>query len=399
MITEGKMSWGSFNIPLKRNTPGNIIHMLNRGWYGNIKIHSASVDVATTAAPKYTGVVLDRPDPYTIGGCGPYWYLGEASSLSGFSESGPVSTTKFSQDGVNNGSLNDWLAYLFAIIPTGLTPVYHSMAATPKYPGTFHRRTMKSALDSWLCIAFAKEYRILPNFLFWMDTDAALWPFNDPKPLAVRKGGRDLNVIGLNDADMAISMSVRDLASGGMSVGIDPETGIYEVPMHSVAYNIFWNFKLPDGTALQRTVVEDSSNSGNIDTTAKMATKTQQEANRIRNEHQLNDRKIDVSTTEYDITKRVLYGGWLLVYDVEQNIYDLTNPVLYQGRTIYPAKLRVEEITWPVMEGMTVIFDNTHNVSGQKVDLTRYVDWNSEGDNSTIIVGAPPFMLGARRRR
>jgi hypothetical protein len=94
--------------------------------------------------------------------------------------------------------------------------------------------------------------------------------------------------------------------------------------------------------------------------------------------------EITLSTDEYDIDRDVVVGDWIWVYDADGGLVDTTNPVRYRGSIIYPAKVRVLAITWPIERGMSVWY---RDKAGVWTNLTNYVEFEAPG--ATFEVGAP----------
>jgi len=394
-ITEGLMTWGDYSIPLKPNTPRSIVQLLNTGWFGLIRVYASRVQSAQvgTATGLFTGVMLDRPDRFTIGGAGGAWFLGEATDGTGDSEVGPVTTNTIFFDGSTNGSLTDWVTTTLFTTDSGIAWGYiGGPASSTKYAGTFVRRTPKTILDAWIVPRFGVEYRMNPDLTLDTGYPTQLFPFAAPYPMAVKKGGRDLDVVGLQASQLSLEQSVRDRASRAITVISDPAT-------YQIAVAAGWAFSAPDGTPLQRTFQKGGTSSSQA--TVPLANgEALADAQKTIADLNVTTRSIKISSTEYDITSRVTPGDYIYVYDVDEGLFDQTNQVMYRGKMTYPVLLRVTEITWPLRPGMSVHFDNRHQGTGLDVtDLTRYIDFEQEAGDVTITVGAPPKTLGRVVRR
>jgi hypothetical protein len=85
-------------------------------------------------------------------------------------------------------------------------------------------------------------------------------------------------------------------------------------------------------------------------------------------------------------------GDYVWVWDPIRGLHDLAGtPFTYAGQLVWPVAVRVMEMTWPIVEGMSVWLDNTHQ-GGDVTDLTPFVEWE-EGD-TTLSVGSLPRRLG-----
>jgi hypothetical protein len=76
-------------------------------------------------------------------------------------------------------------------------------------------------------------------------------------------------------------------------------------------------------------------------------------------------------------------GDYTWVYDPDSGLVDYTNEIVFRGQRINPAKLRVIELTWPVVQGMAVAYRDR---SGVWYDLTDYVIWET-GDTNIVVGG------------
>lgn len=396
-ITDAKMKWGAFSIPLKPDTPRSIVNQLDTSWYALIRVYASQIDPSQvgTAPGLFSGPLLDRPDRFTAEGASATWYLGESTDGTGVEELGPVTGTTIFFDGSTNGSLTDWFTTALFAPDCGLTWNYiGGPASSTKWAGTFSQRTSKTMLDAWICPRFGVEYRVNPDLTVDCGYTSQLYPLASPMPLAVRKGGRDLNVVGLQATELGMTASMRDSVQRVISVISSPST-------FQVVNTSPWPYKNPQGNTLSWTYRKSgtSSSQATVPLANGEALADAQAEVALR---KATDRQIEISTKDYAITSRVKHGEYIYVYDVDEGLFDQSNQVTYRGKLIYPVLLRVEEVTWPLEQGMSVHLDNRHQAGGLAVtDLTRYIDFASEPDHATITVGKPPTTIGriARPRR
>lgn len=389
------MQWGQWELTLRPDTPAQIIDLLNDSWYSLVSIYGSTIrpELVGTVLPMYTGTLLDRPDRWTIGGTGPDRYLGEVGGINEDDQLGPLTTNVIEFDGTTDGSLTQWLTAIVNDTVCGLSLVYvGGPSSATKRPGRFLRTTAKTMMD-WTCGKFGVEYIVGSNFWLLVGTIDELYPFTEPYPMAIRRGGRDLNVDGINASRLSLDMSVRDRVQRCISVVHDPQT-------HSVANAPSWPFKNPQGDTMAWTWQQSGPELGQA-TTPLATDDAADDAVAQVNKLQPTTKTIKIESDEYDVTSRVRPGEYIMVYDVEEGLFDQTNKISYRGRVTYPVKLRTEEITWPVQRGMAIMHDNRHQ-GGGVTDLTRYVDFDAEGRGTSITVGKPPTTLGrtiSRRRR
>lgn len=394
-VTEKRMAWGDFTINLKPDTPRQIIQKLNDSWYGLIRVYGQRVSTsAVGSAPGlFTGVMLDRTNRFEIGGASGTWYLGEASDGTSTEETGPLSVTTMTHNGSTSGSMQDWVGTVLATTVCGLFPIYlGGPGSGTKYAGSFTRKTAKTIFDSWVCPRFGVEYRVNPDLTIDFGYTADLYPLPAQIPLAVKRGGRDPNVIGLNSPQLSLEQSVRDRTSRAITVISSPST--YQAVSAGT-----WPYKNPQGDPLNwtRQVGGTSSSQATVPLANAEALAN---SNAVLADSLRSSRSIKVQSREYAITQRVGPGDYIYVYDLDEGLYDQTNAIQFRGELIYPVLLRVEEVVWPLEPGMSVHLDNRHQGGGLDVtDLTRYVDFDSDGSETTVVVGAPPATLGKTIRR
>jgi hypothetical protein len=93
--------------------------------------------------------------------------------------------------------------------------------------------------------------------------------------------------------------------------------------------------------------------------------------------------QVTLGSDEFDIDRDIYAGDWIWVYDIDGGLFDTNNQVRYRGSIIFPTKLRVYSITWPIERGMSVWY---RDKVGVWTDLTNYVEFEPPG--VTLEVGA-----------
>jgi hypothetical protein len=398
-ITQVHMGWGSFTIPLRESLPGSISRVLDNGWYSLIRVYPQRIQggQVDSAPGAFTGVLLDRNDRFTIGGASATWYLGESSD--GVEQTGPMTLDTISKNGTSNGALGGWLDTILDDFGTGLTAGFvGGPDSSVKKKGGFRRKTPKTILDTWICPKFGVVYRVNPDLTLDIGYQSELWPVPDAIPLAVRRGGRSLAVDGLTDVELSLAQSTRDRLFRVTSITdwsyLDSDDKRVERTTLQTAYAT-WTYKNPLGDTLPLTLVKQGPSS-EATTTEDAEEDAMSDAELELNQRDFTSREVSISTREFNVTARVEPGSTIWVWDVDDGLFNLNNPIVYQGQYIYPVALRVNEVTWPVTDGMSVWYDNRHN-GGSLIDLTSHVDF--EDSESTISVGAPPLSMGRAIRR
>lgn len=388
-VTEGRMVWGSFHIDLKPDTPASIVAMLNDAWFSLVKVYSSRIPATTlTGYPiLYTGLMTDRPNRFAFEGSGPARYLGEAGEVNDETQTGPITLSTIAYNGTSAGNLTQWVTSILTDTGCGLTVgTISGPTGTTYKKGSFLRNTAKTMLDKWVCSKFTVEYRVNPDLSVDVGYPATLYPFTSPYPIATRIGGRDLDGIGLNATQLGLVTSVKDRAQRAICTITQPSTSA------RTANSSSWPFLNAQGNTLAWSIQQPASN-GNTTSLTDAQDDASDDAARIIAEHTDATRSLTLSATEYEISAKVKAGDWIYVFDVDEGLFDVANEMQYRGRTIHPVKLRVEEVTWPLQQGMDIWLDNTHQ-SGGLTNLTRFVDFSKEPTESVLTVGAVPKTMG-----
>lgn len=393
-VEESKMAWGSWSIDLKPETPRSILHQLWNSAFGLVRLYDQKIgpDQVTHVPGLFTGVLHGMKE-FTISGAGQTWFLGESSDMwtGDWSERGPYSLSDISFDGTTDGTVGQWV--LSTITNTGTGLAYGSVnASTTKHGGTLTRRTAKTIFDNFIVPVFGMEYRVTPELEVDVDTVANLYPTPSEVPLAVRRGGRDNGILGLDTDNLYPEMSVDKFLSRG--------TGFHEASGYDYSVYNTNSFKAPDGSDLNWGLHRSISTQSNAGWQQALDTQTTAAALAAESE---TVQSVTLTAKEYAITRRCGAGDYIYVYDLDRGLFDQANKITFHGRTIYPVRLRVETVNWPVQSGMYVMLDNRHN-SGNPydvTDLTQYIQFEDSTATTSITVGRPTRTLGSviRSRR
>lgn len=93
---------------------------------------------------------------------------------------------------------------------------------------------------------------------------------------------------------------------------------------------------------------------------------------------------LTLSASDYDISGDVNAGDYVWAYDPDSGLFDTGEEMYFRGQRLNPVKLRVLELTWAITVGMTVAF---RTQDGDWLDLTDYVNFESDGDTSLKVAG------------
>lgn len=372
-VTDVWMGTGSWSLRLKPETPGDILDALDwtktpSAGLGHLLVFPGRVNatlLSTTdllANAKYTGVLLEWADGYTVTGAGPGWWLGDSG------DRGPLLETAVTNTA---GSLGTWLA---SLTPSSLKTGGVAGTGTT-VTATFEWVTHRRALEA-ICAQNAAS--ALPGCGWWVTPDMKLnvgGPtdvYNGTPPLAIRRtGGRDATVQGLTGARIDRSMDLREYVS---KVRANGPGGLGTYSAASAFLDINGN------TASVIAVVDVPTCPAGAESTVAQAEYNARNATR---------RHVRISTDTFDLigheASQVRTGAYINVFDPDQGLYDQSNEVYFGGQPVWPLKLQVLGQTWPIRQGYGVWF---RNGAGTLTDLT---DWFvPETGAASIDVGAMP---------
>lgn len=358
MITEALMKPGQWSLRLKAATPKSVLDKLNwqvttAAGFGHILIMPVRLRAAMysssqlLALSRYTGVLREWQDDRTIAGPGPAFWLGDENAA------GDLLESEVSQSAAN---LSTWVS---ALRPSSLNA--GTVAATGSHTARYQWITRRAALDA-VCQAIGAEWRITAALALDADTAANLWPTTDTV-ITRRSESRDIVVSGLRAT--AIRSGI-DLVDYTTKVRVSAKTGI------GTASAAATSFKDINGNAVKLIRYLEAPESEDPSSTASTILSSYLSARK----------NVQLSSDVYDIRRDLEPGESVYVYDPDLGIVDAANGIQYQGQWITPAKLRVYGITWPVRDGMGVVF---RNGDGTITDLSDWVEY--ENGDTTLDVG------------
>lgn len=381
MIFEKHMGIGTWDVQLRRDTPGSVLDRLS--FFGHIVItpawlspqsfsdHTELLGFSLFTAPKFQ----HAGRRVRLGGYGPAVWLGMNSG--GFSRLNTGATATSTQTFQTH--LRTWVLTESGDQLNGITEgSVFSGGAGFKVTRNSHRDTPLAILN-YICEYSELEWRINPDFTLDARAASTFWP--DPAAvLTPWWGGRDLGQVGyLTSFDVAEDCD-------GYANGIAAEASDGNIT--SGDYSFFETVYGLDGNTIER--MEDLGSAANAEDLAEASAyiaALESQGYLFQTRKQARVRLVDAHAPRTELEP----GCTVAVYDPTQDLYDLaTDSIHYRGHVVYPAHLRVKAMNWPVQQGMGVWFiDSTSDLS--VLDLTPYVEWES-GD-TTLDVGATSRTL------
>jgi hypothetical protein len=362
-VTEIASAIGEWSVTLKPNTPQSVLNKL--GYFGHIAITGARVDPelagdALLREARYVGVLRDRTfaaEDKQIKGAGMAFWLGDED------DKGEVIETPITF--ANSSFINA----INTLLPDSVTPgVVTNVPGL--YSGSHVFVSRRKAID-YVCSLFDAEWRVNGDGTVDAGEIADLY-VTEPKAAVLRnRSGLELTYKALK-GQAQLEADVKDFTTRVLLLAEGQEaTTVSATADINPALNPYKTL-FGDPIKLTRIVSEQQTSEGNAQARAQL------QLNRFTSPREA----LKLSTQEYDIKGEVAAGDYVWVYDPEARLINEENPIDFHGQEIWPLKLRVFQISWPVVKGMGVAFRTD---DGEWIDLTEYVVW--ESGTSEITVG------------
>ncbi|MGD9729681.1 MAG: hypothetical protein AB7L09_22260 [Nitrospira sp.] len=370
-VTEIASAIGDWSLKLKSDTPQYILDQLE--YFGHIAITSARVDPEAAGdslltASRYVGVLRDRSFGAAnkgIGGAGMALWLGDEDDKGEIFESPLVFTN------------STFSAAITAALPDAVTAgTITALAGT--YSGTHVFQSSRKVID-FICSIFDAEWRVNGDGTLDAGEIADLY-VTDPKTAILRnRSGLELTYKAL-DGIASLDSDVKDFTTRVLLIAEGTEAATVSA---TADINPVLNPYLDiHGNPVKRTriISEQQTDATNASARAQL------QLNRFTSPRDA----LKLSTRNYDIKGDVAAGDYVWVYDPEAKLLDTANPIDFHGQEIYPLKLRVFQLSWPVVRGMGVQYRSD---AGVWIDLSDYIEWET-GETSITVGGYNRSLTG-----
>lgn len=363
-VTEIASATGAWSLTLRSDTPQEILDQLD--YYGHVAVLPGRVDPAEygdtlLTAARFVGVNRERSfgvENKKIGGPGMAFWLGDEEDKGSVIEPDAIVFDNATFTSVVNTLLPDSVqAGTIAALP-GL------------YDGTHQYVTRRKALD-YVMSLYNAEWRVrgdgkldagLVSDLYVTDPKTAILRNRSGLELDYRamfgKAGLDSDVKDFTTRVLMMAQSTEAsvvTSTADIDPGLNPYLDLFGNPLE-----------------MTRIIQENATSEGNA------AQRAQLQLNRFTSPRDA----MKLSTAQFDIRGDVETGDYVWVYDPEARLQDTDNEIVFHGETIWPVKLRVFQLTWPVTPAMSVAFRTN---AGVWVDLTEW--FVPEQGETTIVVG------------
>lgn len=366
-ITESHRALGSWSLALSPTTPRTVLDALQH--FGHVSIHTGRVEPALVgdgllASSEYTGVLREKTfgdDWHDIGGPGMAFWLGDEDGK------GSVYETAVTFAGeLPTQAVRDLLPASGAVTEGSFHPV------AGLYSGTHQWESPRSAID-YVCTTMDAEWRVNGDGTLDFGSTEDLFVTN-PTCIVVRCGaGVDMDLKALQ-GKASTMIDTEDFTTRVvlLAMGTEAATATADVDINP-ALNPYKDLH-GNPVALTRLVSESTTDASNAPARAQL------QLNRFSGTRDA----LTLSAKDYDVFGAARAGDYVWVFDPDIGLFDLDNEITFRGERLYPAKLRLTEVTWPVQgPGRTVSY---RAPDGTWLDLTDYVLWET-GDASLKVGG------------
>lgn len=361
-VTEIASAIGEWSLTLKPNTPKSILNKL--GYFGHIAISGARVDPSLAgdsilSEARYVGVLRNRnfkAEDKEIKGAGMALWLGDEDGKGEVFEEPEVFT---------NASFQQVMS---ALLPDAVQEgTIHAVDGL--YNGQHVFQDRRQAID-YVASLYDAEWRVNGDGTFDAGTIEQLY-VTEPKAAIYRnKSGSELTYRAFS-GDAQLEADVKDFTTRVLLLAEGAEaTTVSATADINPALNPYLTL-FGDPIKLTRIVSEQQTTEGNAQARAQL------QLNRFTSPREA----LSLSTDEYFVDGVIGAGDYVWVYDPDAKLVDETNPVTFHGQELHPLKLRVFQMSWPIVKGMGVTFRTDQ---GEWIDLTDYVVWESGVTDITV---------------
>lgn len=366
-VTQTLGALGAWNITLNDNTPQEVLDAIQ--FFGHIVVDIGDPDrqflsdgIIKTA--RYVGQLSSKEfkaGSKVCSGSGMLTWLGDTDQKGQVFENPLVITNKNFHDSV------------VAVMPTSVQvgTIFNTIAGT--LSTTFQYTDPKTAMD-YVTSTMGGEYRVNNDATLDAGLQSDLYRM---VPVAMlvgtgAVGGADMHMRGLEGTTDTTS-DVQDFTTRVLLIGQGDSgnitDGSADINPTANPYRDFFN----NPVKLTRMVSETGTEAGNATQRAQL------QLNRFSDTRDA----LTLSTQDFDVIgEQVNVGDQIYVYDPETGLVDFAQEVVFRGERYNPLTLRLTEMTWPIVMGMTIAYRDS---TGKFTDLTPYV--NFETGETTLVVG------------
>lgn len=372
-VTEALRALGSWGLQLSSGTPKKILDSLD--YFGHIVVHTGRIDPrvdgdALLWSARYTGVYRGKSsnsNGFALKGTGMAFWLGDEE------DKGDVI------EGLTSFNTQTFASIIAALLPSAVHAGTINAVGTT-YSFNFQYQSRRKLID-YVCQTVGADWRVNGDGTLDAGLESDLYRVLPRAALISKRSGVDMFSRALageisTDQDME-DFTTRTLllangteastatASADIAGGLNPYKDLY-------------------GNAVKLTRIISESET---DTTNAQA-RAQLQLNRFSGSRDA----ISCSTGEFDLKGDVVVGDYMWVFAPDVGVYDLNNEFTFLGDRLYPMRLRLTQMSWPITEGMSVAFRDS---DGVWIDLTPYFIPES-GESQLVVGGYSRSLVGGQ---
>lgn len=364
-VTEVLRALGSWSLKINPNIPREIWDTLK--YFGHVAIQTGSVDPRVAGdsildSARYVGVLRDKgnDDDFSLSGVGMAFWLGDEDGK------GTVIESLVS---INNLSFENSIR---AVLPAGTSHIHEGTYFNigQNFTGTFRWVTPREAIN-YITDTVGADWKVRGNGTLDAGLASSLFVTNPVAAVVRRDSGVDMAIRAFPGA-MGTEQDVADfttrvvLLSDNGDGTTDATASADILPGLNPYKDIFGNT-----VRMVRLISESATDPTNA------IARAQLQLNRFTGTRNA----LTLSTSDWDIKGDIVVGDYIWVYDPDLNLFDNANEVVFRGVRINPLKLRLTEMSWPVVKDMSVCY---RDWTGNWFDISNYIEYET-GDTSLVV--------------
>lgn len=376
-VTSTLLANGAWSVQLSPMLPNALKDALAAGYFGHIAVSVGRADPriagdSLLTSARYVGVInginFQTANGPTVSGEGMALWLATAAQVGDVIEA-PLSFTAATPASV-----------VAALLPSSVHSGTINSIGVATYTGAFVWADRRTALTSF-CAQVSTgalptqtvEWRVNGNATLDFGHVSDLYVTTPKTAIISKDAGADMLVRGL-PGQTQLTEDVKDFTSRLVLLagGTGASTAVGVANLADIGATNPYKDLFGNTIKMTRMVSASSVSSVNATASAQIALAP----------YATPRDQLRLTSDEYDIQGTLAVGDYTYVYDPDAGMYDVNNEITYRGNRINPAGLRVIELTWPIVTGMSVAF---RDPTGKWFDLTDYVTYETGSTN--VVVG------------
>lgn len=382
------MRAGSFSFELVDSVPESVLAQLRGalGWSGSTTWSPSDGHIVVTSVPVeetsltlaqslYTGRLTKQDGIRSFSGAGLASWLGAdgvpSAMATSYINSGGTGVTTIS--GAQTLSLGNWISALVTY-SNGITAGTIKVDAST-LTATWEWTSPIEMLDA-VCAHYGVEWRINP--VGTIDVNNAATLFRTGSVFISELGGEsEMSPRGLTGAALSPSIDSSERTSLAVVVGTQDQTT-------AVASAVVGRGTLAGGTVAYGVGGAAATLVRVVDAPQSVAAEALSQSATVVGSFDDPRFNFDVAVSSERTREYVAPGDTVYVWQPRAGIYATGTAMEFRGESVFPVSVRVQRITWPVVEGYGVYLYRRVASTITVTDLTPYVAWPAAGANLEV---------------